>query len=73
MGGLGHSLIEALIIQGFAFKKDTNDTRESASIDICKELLNEKAHLAIYDPEVTSEQIYNDLNLPTNSDMIQIC
>jgi UDPglucose 6-dehydrogenase len=48
-------------ILGFAFKKDTNDTRESAAIQVCRDLLNERAHVAIYDPRVTQEMIYEDL------------
>ncbi|HVJ46929.1 MAG TPA: UDP-glucose 6-dehydrogenase [Luteolibacter sp.] len=48
-------------ILGFAFKKDTNDTRESAAIHICRDLLHERAHLAIYDPQVDAQQIHQDL------------
>lgn len=48
-------------ILGFAFKKDTGDTRESSSIVICARLLEEGAHLNIYDPQVTHEQIIADL------------
>ena len=50
-----------LAIWGFAFKKDTNDTRESAAIYVCRDLLRERAKLAIYDPQVSEEQIRNDL------------
>jgi len=50
-----------IAILGFAFKKDTNDTRESAAIYICRDLLLERAHVAIYDPRVTGESIRNDL------------
>ena len=50
-----------IAILGFAFKKDTNDTRESAAIHVCRDLLNERAHLAIYDPRVTAENIREDL------------
>jgi len=46
---------------GFAFKKDTNDTRESAAIYVCRDLLQEQATLAIYDPKVDAKQIRNDL------------
>lgn len=46
---------------GFAFKKDTNDTRESSAIYICRDLLEESAQLVIYDPKVKAEQILNDL------------
>lgn len=46
-----------LAILGFSFKKDTNDTRESPAIDVCRALLEEKAGLSIYDPRVTKEQI----------------
>lgn len=50
-----------IAILGFAFKKDTNDTRESAAIHICRDLLHERAHLAIYDPQVDAQQIHQDL------------
>ncbi|AQL29775.1 MULTISPECIES: nucleotide sugar dehydrogenase [unclassified Prochlorococcus] len=57
-----------LIILGFAFKANTNDTRESAAINICKNLLNEGANLLIYDPKVSASQIKNDLKInPTKS------
>lgn len=46
---------------GFAFKKDTNDTRESAAIYVGRDLLEEQAILAIHDPKVEAEQIYYDL------------
>ena len=42
---------------------NTNDTRESAAITICKNLLNEGANLVIHDPKVTAFQIENDLNI----------
>ena len=51
-----------IAILGFAFKKDTNDTRESAAIYVCRDLLEEKAHLAIYDPSVSPDQIKKDLS-----------
>merc|ERR1719261_2022154 len=47
-------------ILGFAFNKDTGDTRETPAIDVCKLLLAEKANLAIFDPKVSREQIYTD-------------
>ena len=46
---------------GFAFKKDTGDTRESAAIDVANHLLAEGASLSIYDPKVSCEQIHRDL------------
>jgi len=49
-------------ILGFAFKANTNDTRESAAIQICKNLINEGAILLIHDPKVNGEQIALDLN-----------
>ena len=51
-----------IAILGWAFKKDTNDTRESASIYVADYLLNEQAEVVIYDPKVTKEQIFSDLN-----------
>jgi UDPglucose 6-dehydrogenase len=50
-----------LAILGFAFKADTNDTRESPAIRICRDLLEEGAQLAIHDPKVTAQQIACDL------------
>ncbi|MCP9199886.1 nucleotide sugar dehydrogenase [Gramella sp. GC03-9] len=47
---------------GWAFKKDTNDTRESAAIYVADYLLNEQAEIVIYDPKVRAEQIYADLD-----------
>ncbi|SFW65318.1 UDPglucose 6-dehydrogenase [Sinomicrobium oceani] len=47
---------------GWAFKKDTNDTRESAAIHVADYLLNEQAEIVVYDPKVTEEQIYADLD-----------
>ena len=59
-----------LIILGFSFKANTNDTRESSAISIAKNLLNEGAHLLIHDPKVSSDQIKSDLNLnPINSSL----
>ena len=51
-----------LAILGFAFKADTNDTRESPAIRICRDLLEEGAQLVIHDPKVASAQIARDLN-----------
>ena len=50
-----------IAIWGFAFKKDTNDTRESAAIYVCRDLLRERARLAIHDPRVSAEQIRDEL------------
>lgn len=50
-----------IAILGFAFKKDTNDTRESAAINICRDLIAENAHVVIYDPRVPVETIHRDL------------
>lgn len=47
---------------GWAFKKDTNDTRESAAIYVADYLLNEQAELVVYDPKVTEEQMLADLD-----------
>jgi UDPglucose 6-dehydrogenase len=47
---------------GWAFKKDTNDTRESAAIYVADYLLNEQAHIAVYDPKVPYNKMQSDLN-----------
>lgn len=47
---------------GWAFKKDTNDTRESAAIYVADDLLNEQARIAVYDPKVDEDTIYRDID-----------
>lgn len=51
-----------IVFYGWAFKKDTNDSRESAAIYVADYLLNEEAEIIIYDPKVTEEQILRDLD-----------
>ncbi len=50
-----------IAIWGFAFKKDTNDTRESPAIHVCRDLLNERAKLCIFDPRVPESQVRSEL------------
>ncbi len=52
---------------GWAFKKDTNDTRESAAIYVANDLLQEQANIVVYDPKVTQEQMWKDLNELANA------
>ncbi|MBF6640270.1 UDP-glucose 6-dehydrogenase [Flavobacterium sp. J49] len=47
---------------GWAFKKDTNDTRESAAIYVADDLINEQANIALYDPKVKHHQVLSDLD-----------
>ncbi|MEH6705825.1 nucleotide sugar dehydrogenase [Galbibacter orientalis] len=51
-----------IVFYGWAFKKDTNDTRESAAIYVADALLEEQAEIVIYDPKVSEERIYADLD-----------
>ena len=48
-------------ILGWAFKKDTNDSRESASIFVSANLLLKGVNLSIYDPMVLESRIISDL------------
>ena len=50
-----------ITLLGWAFKKDTNDTRESAAINIAQNLIAEQAKISVYDPKVSENQIKNDL------------
>ena len=50
-----------IALLGWAFKKDTNDTRESAAITVASNLLLEQAKIAVYDPKVNEKQIMLDL------------
>ncbi|SDH99726.1 UDP-glucose 6-dehydrogenase [Myroides phaeus] len=47
---------------GWAFKKDTNDTRESAAIYVANDLMEEEANIHVYDPKVTEQQMLIDLD-----------
>ncbi|MEO6176074.1 MAG: UDP-glucose 6-dehydrogenase [Flavobacterium circumlabens] len=47
---------------GWAFKKDTNDTRESAAIYVADDLINEQAKISVYDPKVSRNKMLADLN-----------
>ena len=47
---------------GWAFKKDTNDTRESAAIYVSDYLLNDMAKVHVYDPQVPAKAMYADLD-----------
>ena len=53
-----------IAILGFAFKKDTNDTRESAAIYVCRDLLEEQAEVHVYDPKVSRAQMCKDIGIP---------
>ncbi len=62
-----------IAILGWAFKKDTNDTRESAAIYVTDYLLNEQADVVVYDPKVKTEQIYADLEYLGTHSSKEIC
>jgi UDPglucose 6-dehydrogenase len=53
----------SISLLGWSFKKDTNDSRESASIDIAHSLYNAGVHIIIYDPMVSNERIFDDLHI----------
>ena len=60
-------------ILGFAFKKDTNDTRETAAIAVCRDLLAEGAKVVVYDPQVGEEQIRSEvLGSVTNPNLVVV-
>lgn len=51
-----------IAVFGFAFKKNTGDTRETPAIGVSKYLLAERAKVSIYDPKVETEQIRHDFD-----------
>ena len=51
-----------LTILGWAFKANTNDSRESASIFIAEKLFSFGAIIEIYDPMVSKSKILNDIS-----------
>ncbi|MBJ7494733.1 MAG: nucleotide sugar dehydrogenase [Opitutales bacterium] len=50
-----------IAVLGFAFKKDTNDTREAPAISVCETLLKAGAEVVIFDPKVSENQVADDL------------
>ena len=60
LGGTVHQ--KKITLLGWAFKKDTNDSRESAAIYIADQLLDEGAEIHIYDPMVKKDRIFSDLS-----------
>ncbi|MGH2665052.1 UDP-glucose 6-dehydrogenase [Flavobacterium sp.] len=61
-----------IALLGWAFKKDTNDTRESAAISVATDLIAEQAQVVVYDPKVSEEQIISDLNYLEKEDLQHI-
>ena len=62
-------------ILGWAFKKNTNDSRESASIDITEKLLNNNYNVNVYDPMVSKITIIEDLKDVSSKNLkkLKIC
>jgi UDPglucose 6-dehydrogenase len=61
-----------IAILGWAFKKDTNDTRESAAISIASDLISEQASVVVFDPKVQENQIIDDLKFLEKTDIDKI-
>eukprot|EP00092_Neocalanus_flemingeri_P032518 GFUD01035367.1.p1 GENE.GFUD01035367.1~~GFUD01035367.1.p1 ORF type:complete len:479 (+),score=140.93 GFUD01035367.1:125-1561(+) len=59
-----------ICILGFAFKKNTGDTRESAAIYIANHLLEEGANLSIYDPKVRQQQMIMELETVSSAENV---
>ena len=47
---------------GYAFKKDTGDVRETPSMFVLRDLLQESARIHVYDPEVTREDMWLEMD-----------
>lgn len=59
---LFHNLAgKKIAVLGFAFKKDTSDTRESPAITLVGNFVAERAQVAIFDPQVKKQQIWREL------------
>jgi len=59
MGGIVKN--KKITILGWAFKANTNDSRESPAIYVTEKLLNAGAFLQVYDPMVKKKRIIEDL------------
>jgi len=54
---------KTIVLYGFAFKKNTGDTRESSAITVARDLIEEGAKIKIYDPKVPEKQVWKDLSV----------
>jgi UDPglucose 6-dehydrogenase len=61
-----------ITILGWAFKANTNDSRESPAIYISRKLLSLDANLIIYDPKVERDQILKDLEIKNTCNNAEI-
>mgnify|MGYP002837128956 CR=1 FL=1 len=59
-----------IVLLGFAFKPDTNDTRESPSIFVAKDLLENGAKIIIHDPKVTQIKINEVLSIESDNHLV---
>ena len=55
-----------IAIFGFAFKKDTGDTRETAAAFIARDLVEEQARVHVYDPQVSRESMFAEFKYTLN-------
>jgi len=71
-----------IAIFGFAFKKDTGDVRESPAAYVMRDLIDERAVLTVYDPQVKREEMFvefdytlglSEKTLPGLDKMITTC
>ena len=67
----GNLVGKKIAILGWAFKANTNDSRESASIYVAEKLYKAGATLEIYDPIISKESINNDINNYWKNDFIE--
>lgn len=51
-----------IAILGYAFKKDTGDVRETPSMFIVRDLIQEQARMHVYDPQVSREDMWQEMN-----------
>jgi UDPglucose 6-dehydrogenase len=51
-------------VLGLAFKKDTNDFRESAALTVCRALLHSGCEVVAYDPRVDGQRFAAELGNP---------
>ena len=51
-----------ITLLGWAFKKNTNDSRESAAIYVSDYLIENGAMIHVYDPKINIEQMISDID-----------
>ena len=62
-----------IAIMGFSYKPDTSDCRQTPAVDVCRAMLAEGGHIAIYDPQVKSQVMMEEFGRDACMQQVTVC